>query len=101
MSDPSSTPMPDAPDNKAPQRGTPLLAAGSIAGRALVIVVAIMTFLASMTAGTVELVASASSSWRSMVTYFQSIGGDRLATIGSYMEINIDKGGGSRFSKII
>jgi cell division transport system permease protein len=42
----------------------PLLAAGSIAGRALVIVVAIMTFLASMTAGTVELVASASSSWR-------------------------------------
>ena len=31
----------------------PLLAAGSIAGRALVIVVAIMTFLASMTAGTV------------------------------------------------
>ncbi len=42
----------------------PLLAAGSIAGRSLVIVVAIMTFLASMTAGTVELVASASSSWR-------------------------------------
>ena len=42
----------------------PLLAAGSIAGRALVIVVAIMTFLASMTAGSVELVASASLSWR-------------------------------------
>jgi len=42
----------------------PLLAAGSIAGRALVIVVAIMTFLASMTAGAVELVASASVSWR-------------------------------------
>ncbi len=51
-----------------PARGggeKPLLAAGSIAGRSLVIVVAIMTFLASMTAGTVELVASASSSWRS------------------------------------
>jgi cell division transport system permease protein len=50
-----------------PSRGggeKPLLAAGSIAGRSLVIVVAIMTFLASMTAGTVELVASASSSWR-------------------------------------
>lgn len=46
------------------RRDKPLLAAGSIAGRALVIVVAIMTFLASMTAGTVELVASASSSWR-------------------------------------
>ncbi|MGL5116155.1 MAG: cell division protein FtsX [Beijerinckiaceae bacterium] len=45
-----------------------LLAAGSIAGRALVIVVAIMTYLASMTAGTVELVASASSSWRADIS---------------------------------
>jgi cell division transport system permease protein len=52
------------PDRQTGRRETPLLAAGSIAGRALVIVVAIMTFLASMTAGTVELVASASTSWR-------------------------------------
>ncbi len=53
-------------DALAPRGGEkPLLAAGSIAGRSLVIVVAIMTFLASMTAGTVELVASASTSWRS------------------------------------
>jgi cell division transport system permease protein len=52
------------PDGKPRSRETSLLAAGSIAGRALVIVVAIMTFLASMTAGTVELVASASSNWR-------------------------------------
>jgi cell division transport system permease protein len=63
----SILPGPETFEGKAPQRGTPLLAAGSIAGRALVIVVAIMTFLASMTAGTVELVASASSSWRSDV----------------------------------
>ena len=48
----------------APKRETSLLAAGTIAGRALVIVVAIMTFLASMTAGTVELVATASSEWQ-------------------------------------
>jgi cell division transport system permease protein len=46
------------------RRETPLLAEGSISGRSLVIVVAIMTFLAAMTAGTVELIASASSSWR-------------------------------------
>jgi cell division transport system permease protein len=52
----------------APRRETPLLAAGSIAGRSLVIVVAIMTFLAAMTAGTVELIATASSGWRSDIS---------------------------------
>ncbi len=52
----------------APRRETPLLAEGSIAGRSLVIVVAIMTFLAAMTAGTVELIASASSSWRADIS---------------------------------
>jgi hypothetical protein len=57
--------MPLPPDGQPNRRETPLLAAGSIAGRALVIVVAIMTYLASMTAGTVELIASASASWRS------------------------------------
>lgn len=60
-----SAPMPLPPDGQPNRRETPLLAAGSIAGRALVIVVAIMTYLASMTAGTVELIASASASWRS------------------------------------
>lgn len=49
---------------RSTRRETPLLAEGSIAGRSLVIVVAIMTFLAAMTAGTVELIASASSAWR-------------------------------------
>ncbi|MGL4240428.1 MAG: cell division protein FtsX [Beijerinckiaceae bacterium] len=51
-----------------PKRETPLLAEGSIAGRSLVIVVAIMTFLAAMTAGTVELIASASSTWRADIS---------------------------------
>jgi cell division transport system permease protein len=50
------------------KRETPLLAEGSIAGRSLVIVVAIMTFLAAMTAGTVELIASASSTWRADIS---------------------------------
>jgi cell division transport system permease protein len=50
------------------RRETPLLAEGSIAGRSLVIVVAIMTFLAAMTAGTVELIASASATWRADIS---------------------------------
>jgi cell division transport system permease protein len=66
MSDTSS--LPPSPPTLVPRHDTPLLSASSIAGRALVIVVAIMTFLASMTAGTVELVASASSSWRSDIS---------------------------------
>jgi cell division transport system permease protein len=52
----------------SPRRETALLAEGSIAGRSLVIVVAIMTFLAAMTAGTVELIASASSTWRADIS---------------------------------
>lgn len=54
--------------SSAVRRETPLLAAGSIAGRSLVIVVAIMTFLAAMTAGTVELIAAASSTWRADIS---------------------------------
>ena len=49
------------------RRETPLLPEASIAGRSLVIIIAIMTFLASLTAGTVELVSSASDSWRASI----------------------------------
>jgi cell division transport system permease protein len=52
----------------ASSRETPLLPKGSIAGRSLVVIIAIMTFLASLTAGTVELVATASSAWRGDVS---------------------------------
>lgn len=45
------------------ERQTALVPEASISGRALVIVIIIMTFLASLAAGTVELIASASSSW--------------------------------------
>lgn len=41
----------------------PVLPARSIAGRALVLVIVIMTFLAGLTAGAVHLVADASSDW--------------------------------------
>ena len=45
----------------------PLIPRDSVAGRALVVVIAIMTFLACLTAGGALLVADASRSWRSEV----------------------------------
>jgi len=50
------------------ERQTPLVPQASISGRALVIVIVIMTFLASVTAGAVELIATASSGWSDDVT---------------------------------
>src|ERR1700691_1447173 len=49
--------------DKALKRDMPLVPASSIAGRALVIVIAIMTFLACLTAGGAILVAHASQDW--------------------------------------
>jgi cell division transport system permease protein len=54
-------------EESAPRTDTPIVPGGSIAGRALVAVVAIMTFLASLTTGAVVLVYSAASEWRSDV----------------------------------
>jgi cell division transport system permease protein len=55
------------PSMSMPRVQTPIVPRGSIAGRALVAVVAIMTFLASLTAGAVVLVVTAASEWRSEV----------------------------------
>jgi cell division transport system permease protein len=49
------------------RRDVPLVPAASIAGRALVTVVAIMTFLAGLTAGTAMLIANAADGWRGAV----------------------------------
>jgi cell division transport system permease protein len=49
------------------RRDTPLVPAASIAGRALVTVVAIMTFLAALTAGTAMLIAHSADDWRGAV----------------------------------
>src|SRR5712692_9393162 len=46
---------------------SPIVPRGSIAGRALVAVVAIMTFLASMTTGAVLLVSASAEEWQSEV----------------------------------
>jgi cell division transport system permease protein len=48
----------------APDAPTPLVPADTVAGRSLVIVVAIMTFLAALCAGAAILVADASAEWR-------------------------------------
>ena len=64
-----------APDEQADgfgapdlRRDMPLVPASSIAGRALVFVIAIMTFLSCLTAGGAMLVASASEGWRSEIS---------------------------------
>src|ERR1700755_618605 len=46
---------------------SPIVPRASISGRALVAVVAIMTFLASMTTGTVLLVSASATEWQSEV----------------------------------
>src|SRR5579884_3762940 len=52
-----------------PRTETPLVPRNSIAGRALIAVVAIMTFLASLTSGGVILVMQAASEWQSDVSH--------------------------------
>src|ERR1700690_4117685 len=59
--------MTATPRGLLPRFDTPLVPRNSISGRALIAVVAIMTFLASLTTGAVILVASAASEWQSDV----------------------------------
>ncbi len=49
------------------RRNEALVPADSVAGRALVTVIAILTFLAALTAGAAELVSAASSDWRGSI----------------------------------
>lgn len=56
------------PGGRALKSDMPLVPAASIAGRALITVVAIMTFLAALTAGMAILIADASSDWQSDVS---------------------------------
>lgn len=65
---PSQAPDNSAPRRTAPPRGlSPIVPRQSISGRALLAVVAIMTFLAALTAGGVMLVRTAASAWESDV----------------------------------
>jgi cell division transport system permease protein len=57
-----------APAEPLPHFETPLVPRNSISGRALVAVVAIMTFLASLTTGAVILVGNAAGEWQSDIS---------------------------------
>jgi cell division transport system permease protein len=58
----------EVPSDEVAQRlPTPIVPSGSIAGRSLTAVVAIMTFLAALATGAVMLVVSAASDWQSDV----------------------------------
>jgi cell division transport system permease protein len=61
------TAPPRMPSGMLPRFDTPLVPRNSISGRALVAVVAIMTFLASLTTGAVMLVGQAASEWQADV----------------------------------
>jgi cell division transport system permease protein len=65
---PQEPPPHSEPDDHALKRDMPLVPAASIAGRALVLVIAIMTFLSCLTAGGAILVAAASEGWRSEIS---------------------------------
>src|SRR5437016_4873378 len=56
---------PAAAATPSPRAQTPIVPRATISGRALVAVVAIMTFLASLTTGAVMLVRSAVNEWQS------------------------------------
>jgi cell division transport system permease protein len=56
-----------AADQLAPQAPTPIVPSGSIAGRSLTAVIAILTFLAALTAGAVTMVVGTASDWQSEV----------------------------------
>jgi len=61
------TATPRMPGSPLPRFETPLVPRNSISGRALIAVVAIMTFLASLTTGAVMLIGSAAKEWQSDV----------------------------------
>jgi cell division transport system permease protein len=67
MNEPIVEPIRAADSEASFKTNAPLIPRDSVAGRALVVVIAIMTFLACLTAGAALLVAHASQAWRSDV----------------------------------
>ena len=67
MNEPIVEPILAAEPESSFNTNAPLIPRDSVAGRALVVVIAIMTFLACLTAGAALLVAHASQAWRSDV----------------------------------
>src|ERR1700728_1416748 len=67
MNEPIVEPVLAVESESSFKTNAPLIPRDSVAGRALVVVIAIMTFLACLTAGAALLVADASQAWRSDV----------------------------------
>lgn len=57
-----------APAERAPRKTAPIVPAQNIAGRALVVVIAIMTFLSCVTFGAVTLVRDTASVWENQIS---------------------------------
>src|SRR5256885_14754001 len=74
----------DLPDTTIPVGRTSIVPADSIAGRALVAVVAIMTFLAAFTLGAVVLVRAAAGEWQSAVARGGTLPGRPLGGRGTH-----------------
>jgi cell division transport system permease protein len=83
------TATPRMPGVPMPHFDTALVPRNSISGRALVAVVAIMTFLASITAGAVILVGTAASDWQSDVSREVTI--QVIPAPGRDMEASVEK----------
>lgn len=56
------------PQQRAPRKTAPIVPAQNVAGRALVVVIAIMTFLSCVTFGAVTLVRDAASVWENQIS---------------------------------
>src|SRR5471030_2627674 len=83
------TAVPRMPGGPMPRFDTPLVPRNSISGRALVAVVAIMTFLASLTTGAVILVSGAVSEWQTDVAREVTI--HVIPAPGRDLDIIVDK----------
>jgi cell division transport system permease protein len=67
MAEPWDDPAATVHPRLSPQAPTPIVPRGSIAGRSLTAVIAILTFLAALTAGAVTMLASTASDWQADV----------------------------------
>jgi len=83
------TAAPRMPGGPLPRFDTPLVPRNSISGRALVAVVAIMTFLVSLTTGAVILVSGAASEWQADVAREITI--QVIPAPGRDLDVTVDK----------
>src|SRR5215510_4530446 len=83
-----STPL-RMPADSLPRFETPLVPRNSISGRALVAVVAIMTFLASLTTGAAVLVSKAAGEWQSDIAREVTI--QLVPVPGGDIEASVDR----------